>query len=325
MSPNRRRRSSICTASSRSSASSDTSKSASRVTLKTVGSLTSICGKSEPRKCAITSSSGTKTPRAPTSMNRGSPSGTFTRASRSSPCPVADEHRQAQRQRRDVRKRLAGADGERRQHGIDLLLEPRCELDQLLLGELLHPGDDDPLARERRAQVAAPEPRLPLVQRLHALADLRERRARRPAVLGPDVQPGGSLVEQARDSHPEELVQVRREERAVLDPLQERLALVERLLEHARAPVDPRELAIEESISRSRLASCRGLLRPPFDDCHLLCPSLELVADPVPCVDEGVWERAGRSCHEASGRRRRPCGHDTAAGDPRSAASAPRG
>ena len=181
---------------------------------------------------------------------------------------VADEHRQAERQRRDVRKRLAGADGERRQHGIDLLLEPRCELDQLLLGELRHPGDDDPLARERRAQVAAPEPRLPLVQRLHALADLRERRARRPAVLGPDVQPGGGLVEQARDSHPEELVQVRREERAVLDPLQERLALVERLLEHARAPVDPRELAIEESISRSRLAPCRGLLRPPFDHGH---------------------------------------------------------
>ena len=55
------------------------------MTLKTVGSLSSICGKSEPRKCAITSSSGTKTPRAPTSMNRGSPSGTFTRASRSSP------------------------------------------------------------------------------------------------------------------------------------------------------------------------------------------------------------------------------------------------
>src|SRR6476660_5024538 len=129
MSPNRRRRSSICTASSRSSASSETSKSASRVSLKIVGSLSSICGKSEPRKCAITSSSGTKTPRAPLLPR----------------VRVAHEHRQAERQRRDVRKWLAGTHRERRQHGIDLLLEPRRELDQLLLGELVDPGDDDPL------------------------------------------------------------------------------------------------------------------------------------------------------------------------------------
>ena len=48
-------------------------------------SLISICGNSEARKCEITSSSGMKSPRAPTSRKRGSPSGTLTRASRSSP------------------------------------------------------------------------------------------------------------------------------------------------------------------------------------------------------------------------------------------------
>ncbi len=85
MSPKRRLRSSSCTASSRSSASSETSKSASLVSRKTTGSLISICGKSAARKWAITSSSGMNSPLAPTSKNRGSPSGTFTRASRSSP------------------------------------------------------------------------------------------------------------------------------------------------------------------------------------------------------------------------------------------------
>ena len=84
-SPKRRRWSSSSTASSRSSASSDSSKSASRVTRNAARSTISMPGKSCGRKCAITCSIGTSRSAAPTVRKRGSASGTFTRAKRSSP------------------------------------------------------------------------------------------------------------------------------------------------------------------------------------------------------------------------------------------------
>ena len=84
-SPKRRRRSSCSTASSRSSASSETSKSASRVTRNIERSTISMPGKSRSRKWAITLSSGSNRPFEPAGKKRGNPSGTFTRAKRSSP------------------------------------------------------------------------------------------------------------------------------------------------------------------------------------------------------------------------------------------------
>ena len=62
--------------------------------------------------------------RWPTGRNRGSTSGTFTRANRSSPpSRVADEHAQAEREPGDVGEGLARADRERRQDREDLALE----------------------------------------------------------------------------------------------------------------------------------------------------------------------------------------------------------
>jgi hypothetical protein len=55
------------------------------VTRKTARSTISICGNSQSRKCEMTASSGTKALRLPTWRKRGSASGTFTRAKRSSP------------------------------------------------------------------------------------------------------------------------------------------------------------------------------------------------------------------------------------------------
>ena len=84
--PNWRRRSSISTAARRSSASSSSRvRSALRLTRKVAVDSTSIPGKSWPRWAAITCSSGTN--RSPSGMttNRGSRSGTFTRANRRSP------------------------------------------------------------------------------------------------------------------------------------------------------------------------------------------------------------------------------------------------
>ena len=85
-SPKRRRRSSSSTARTRSSASSETVKSASRVTRKTAWSTISMPGKSTSRFLAIRSSSGTNVRPSPTGTKRGSISfGTFTRAKASIP------------------------------------------------------------------------------------------------------------------------------------------------------------------------------------------------------------------------------------------------
>ena len=81
ISPKRRRRSSSSTACSRSAASSETSRSASRVTRKTSQSAISMPGNSASRWLAITSSSGTSSAgslagaRAASRTAAGSPSG----------------------------------------------------------------------------------------------------------------------------------------------------------------------------------------------------------------------------------------------------------
>ena len=171
---------------------------------------------------------------------------------------VAHEHGEAERERRDVRERLAGPDGERREHRVDVLLEARLELRALLGRQVVDRRDDDALCGERRAELPLPEPRLALDQRLDALADLRERRARSAAVVRADVEPGGGLVEQPGDPHGEELVHVRGEERAVLHALEQRQARVGRLLEDAHAPVDPRQLAVEQPLGGPRPALRHG-------------------------------------------------------------------
>ena len=84
--PNRRRRSSISTATSRSSASSSSSdRSALRVTRK--GRCSSICipRNSASSLAAMISSSSTQPEPSASATNRGSVSGTLTRANRRSP------------------------------------------------------------------------------------------------------------------------------------------------------------------------------------------------------------------------------------------------
>ena len=155
-SPNRRRRSSDSTASSRSSASSDSSKSASRVTRKTARSVISIPGNSIGRKCEMTVSSGTR--RLPTGTNRSSPSGTFTRAKRSSPRLGIDrDHAQRERQAGDVGERLAGSHREGRQDREDLALEVPAELLVLALGALVDRRDLDAGRGERRSYLTLPQ------------------------------------------------------------------------------------------------------------------------------------------------------------------------
>ena len=148
-SPKRRRCSSSSTASSRSSASSETSKSALRDTRNVVHSTISIFGKSSRQEVADHAlEREVQTPRLPTARNRGSSSGTFTRAKRSSPDFGSRTKRPRLSESPEMYgKRLPGPDGERRQHRKDLTLEPALQLLELRRLAVLDLRDDDALPR----------------------------------------------------------------------------------------------------------------------------------------------------------------------------------
>ncbi len=102
---------------------------------------------------------------------------------------IPDEHRQAQRQSRDVREGLSGTDGERREHRIDVALESLGQLTQLGLVAFDHPREDDPLLLEGGTKFASPQLRLLPAELEDPLPDLGQRGLRRAAVRRPDTEP----------------------------------------------------------------------------------------------------------------------------------------
>ncbi len=127
--PKRRLRTSVSTASSRSSASSEISVSPSRVSRNDARSTTSISGKSRDRKWPITSSSGMSEPAL---ADRDEPVEALRHLHPREPLlarlRVANEDAEAERQPGDVGERLAGPDRERRQDREDVAQERPLEL-----------------------------------------------------------------------------------------------------------------------------------------------------------------------------------------------------
>ena len=147
-------------------------------------------GKSRSRKCAIGVSSGSIRPRSPTGKKRGKPFGHLhAREALLARLGVAGEDAEAERKAGDVREGLAGADPERGQDREDLALEALLELGKLVRIEIVDLRDHDPLVRERRPERLLPELRLALGQLEHALADQRQRRARRQPVRRANGKP----------------------------------------------------------------------------------------------------------------------------------------
>ena len=109
-SPKRRLRSWLSTASSRSAASSDTSKSASRVTRNAARSTIVAPGKSIGRKCAMTCSSGTIQPSSVDLVEPRQPLRDLdAREALLTRLGVGDKDREREREAGDVRERLARA------------------------------------------------------------------------------------------------------------------------------------------------------------------------------------------------------------------------
>ena len=159
---------------------------------------------------------------------------------------VADEQAEAEREPGDVRERLAGPDGERRQHREDLAVEDPLELLELLRLEVFDLGHDDPGGLEPGAQVALPELRLLGRQRRGALSDLGERGLRRQPVGRAHGDAGRDLVHQPGHPDHEELVHVRGEDRAEVDALEQGQRVVACDVEHAAVEVELRQLPVQE-------------------------------------------------------------------------------
>src|SRR5581483_511250 len=135
---------------------------------------------------------------------------------------VADEDGEADREPRDVRERLSGADGEWGQHGIDVALVAALELDPLRRREVVDAGDLDAFGRERGAQLLRPDRRLPGLQLEHARPRLAECLERRATVRRARGHAGRRLLAHANDADGEELVEHLAEDRAEEDALEQR-------------------------------------------------------------------------------------------------------
>ena len=222
-------------------------------------------GNSASRCLAISSSSGTNVRPSPTGTKRGSISfGTFTRAN---VCDVGDrvahDHAERQRQVGDVGERAPEPDGQRRQHREDLAPEALVERARARRRSTSSSADDPDAVLgqrgpQRRAPGSAPGARC---ARATARADRVERLARRAPVLQRRLDAGVDLVVQAGDADHEELVEVRRVDRAELHALQQRDARVLGELEHALVELEPRQLAVEVERADRRGRALGGLGR----------------------------------------------------------------
>ena len=134
----------------------------------------------------MTCSSGTKRSPSGITTKRGSSDGTLTRAKRRSRGDrVAQHHGQVERQVRDVRERMPGIDGERREHREDALLE---DLDRGTCGR---PRRARPSSRSRCRRRPAPAPTSSRNSRSLPVGQLVARRRGPRAAAAPGVRPSG--------------------------------------------------------------------------------------------------------------------------------------
>ena len=145
--------------------------------------------------------------------------------------PVGDHHGQVQAQVRDVGEGMAGVEGERRQDREDLALEVGAQLALLPGGEVVVGDDLYALVPQLGQQIVVPAAVEELALALQVGPDagqlFRRRHAVRRRLQGPPFQ----LPAQPRDPHHEELVQVAAVDRQELDPLEQRMSRIARLLQ----------------------------------------------------------------------------------------------
>jgi hypothetical protein len=98
--------------------------------------------------------------------------------------------------------------------------------------------------------------------RANAALDRVQRGLGRQTVRRGGRDAGRDLSPQPGHANHVELVEVRAEDREKLEPLEQRISIIERLVEHPGVELEPTQLAIEEQCWRKRFVHRCGCRRP---------------------------------------------------------------
>jgi hypothetical protein len=161
---------------------------------------------------------------------------------------VAQQHRQVERTAGDVREGVGRVDRQRGQHREDLL--PEIGPQALAFGRAqLAPADQfDALGGQLGAHLVGEAGGVPGDQVRRAFADHQELGAQGDPVAAAHRQAGAEPPLQAGDPHHVELVEVAREDRQELRPLQQGGAGVLGQRQNPRVEVEPGQLPVEEPV-----------------------------------------------------------------------------
>ena len=151
---------------------------------------------------------------------------------------------------------MSGVHRERREDREDLLDEPLAEA-AVMVGDRGVVDDRDALVGELPAQPDE-DRRLLGDEGLDPRADLGELLGSGPPVGRRRRGSGRDLLAEAGHADLEELVEIACEDRQELRALEDGVALVPRLVEDARVPVEPGQLAVEVRRRRRRLSLARA-------------------------------------------------------------------
>ena len=146
----------------------------------------------------------------------------------------------------DEGKGMRRVDRERRQDGEDVLEEMLLEPQGFGTREVGAVDEHDALVQEVILQLA-PAPLLVRGEAGDRGRNLGELLGRREAVLRGRRHARAHLADKAGDAHHEEFVEVVGRDRQEAQLLEQRVALVGRLLEHATVELQPRQFAVDEA------------------------------------------------------------------------------
>ncbi len=148
---------------------------------------------------------------------------------------------------------MTRVDGQGREHRKDPFVEPAIELGAFVFGDLV-PGDDRESNRFQLGDELVDERPVDLVDELEdSVADLGQGLPGRAAVGRRAIDPGDDLILERRDAHLEELVEVRRRDRAELGSLEQRDPGLGGELEHALVELQPAQFPVDEPLVGHRL------------------------------------------------------------------------
>ncbi len=157
---------------------------------------------------------------------------------------------------RNERERVQRVDGDGGEDREDLLVEELVRPGAVGVGQLVEVEHDDVLGAQLLVQLG-PAALLVDHQRARPLQHRVDLLAGRHAVGARRLDADPALALEAGDAHHEELVDVGRRDRQEAHPLQKRVAVVHRLLEHALVEGEPRQLAVDEPPRRVRVGARR--------------------------------------------------------------------